>query len=157
MIKKLLVLSLLLLGSYSYSVDIHVDQTAPAGGDGLSWATAFQDIQSALTIANADDTILIAQGIYQPVNTLDINVPLTIRGGYPAGGGLQNPSVNITSIQGDLDPANLLPEIFDITVNSETTINGVNLLNGIDAIYTVSDLNLSQVNFQQFSSHAIFF
>ena len=45
---------------------IHVDDDAPAGGDGSSWASAFSDLQDALAAARAGDVVRVAQGTYAP-------------------------------------------------------------------------------------------
>ena len=48
---------------------IHVDDDAPAGGDGSSWERAYRTFQDALADANAAEklvTVLVAQGRYQP-------------------------------------------------------------------------------------------
>lgn len=51
-------------------ITLHVDDDAPAGGDGLTWSTAFRDLQDALDIANQALTgtveVRIAQGTYIP-------------------------------------------------------------------------------------------
>lgn len=51
-------------------ITLHVDDDAPAGGDGLTWSTAFRDLQDALDIANQTLTgtveVRIAQGTYIP-------------------------------------------------------------------------------------------
>ncbi len=50
-------------------VVLYVDDDAPAGGDGLSWNSAFNDLQDALDstrTAAADVSIVLAQGIYLP-------------------------------------------------------------------------------------------
>ena len=44
----------------------HVDDDAVPGGDGLSWATAFADLQDGLAVALADDEIWVAAGTYTP-------------------------------------------------------------------------------------------
>jgi len=47
----------------------YVDKTAPGGGDGRSWATAFNEIQDAIDAAKqTPDTVYIniAQGVYTP-------------------------------------------------------------------------------------------
>lgn len=44
-----------------------VNASAPAGGDGSTWPTAFNDLQSALTQAQSTDTVWMAGGTYKPV------------------------------------------------------------------------------------------
>lgn len=43
-----------------------VNASAPTGGDGLAWASAFDDLQSALLSAGTDDEIWVAAGTYRP-------------------------------------------------------------------------------------------
>jgi predicted outer membrane repeat protein len=45
----------------------HVDDDAPAGGDGLSWASAFQNPSEALLVSVAGDTLWVAEGTYRPL------------------------------------------------------------------------------------------
>lgn len=45
---------------------IYVAAAAPPGGDGATWATAYQFVADALTAAHAGDEIRVAQGRYQP-------------------------------------------------------------------------------------------
>lgn len=50
-------------------VTIHVDASAPLGGDGSSWDTAFRFLQDALDAAELSpgaDEIRVAQGLYRP-------------------------------------------------------------------------------------------
>lgn len=58
------------LGAYeTLGIDptiIYVDATAAAGGDGLTWATAFSDLQNGLALANANDSVFVSEGIYYP-------------------------------------------------------------------------------------------
>ena len=105
---------------------IYVDDDAPLGGDGTSWATAHRYLQDALIPAPADAVIYIAQGSYKPddsenhgfITRGDRTQPFTIArnvtlfGGY-AGIGAPNPDerdieVYQTILTGDLnglDPA----------------------------------------------------
>lgn len=59
---------------------LYVDSSAPAGGNGRSWATAFRDIPSALAAAGTMNgfgnnlgkpSIWIAQGTYKPTTGMD--------------------------------------------------------------------------------------
>jgi hypothetical protein len=45
---------------------IYVDADASAGGDGSSWPAAFKYLQDALAVADVNDEIRLAQGIYVP-------------------------------------------------------------------------------------------
>lgn len=45
----------------------HIDDDAPAGGDGLSWATAFQNPSAALLLAQPGDALWVAEGSYKPL------------------------------------------------------------------------------------------
>jgi hypothetical protein len=45
---------------------LRVDDDAPPGGDGSSWATAFHDLQLALAAARPGDEVWIAAGRYLP-------------------------------------------------------------------------------------------
>lgn len=67
----------------------YVDDSAPAGGSGTSWSTAFNTLQAALTAAANNDEIRVGQGTYKPAgpggarsNTFTVNKNLTILGGY---------------------------------------------------------------------------
>ena len=45
---------------------IFVDADATGTGTGLSWANAYKFLQDGLAIADANDEIRVAQGIYKP-------------------------------------------------------------------------------------------
>lgn len=61
------VIAVLLLAQSTFAATWHVDATAPANGDGQSWATAFNHPQEILQSQSlqADDIILVAQGEYR--------------------------------------------------------------------------------------------
>ena len=63
------------MGAYEHSAPttppavptlVYVDADAPAGGDGLSWATACTHLQDALDMAESGTTIWVAMGTYYP-------------------------------------------------------------------------------------------
>ena len=147
MIRRLLFFSFFLLSLNIFSANIYVDQSAAPSGDGTSWATAFNDIQSAVDAAFANDIIFIAEGIYRPENVIDISIPLTIRGGYPLGGGVQNIPTHTTQIQADFISSNLLVRIFDIASDSNCLFQGIRFANYRSAIDTDSNITVDQVEF----------
>lgn len=65
-------------------------QTATNGGDGLTWATAFNDLQNALTYPCSQSVteIWVAAGVYKPTsNTADRGASFAMRNGLKIYGG----------------------------------------------------------------------
>lgn len=155
MIKKLVVFIFLLQTLNTYSANIYVDQSAAPNGDGTSWVLAFRDIQSAVDAASANDIIFIAEGTYQPQSEIDINIPLTIRGGYPQGGGAQNIPAHIVQIQADFDPNVIFFRIFDIAANSDFSIEGVRFFQTLRAIDTRSNVIINKVQFESLTGRGL--
>ena len=56
----------LIAAAGSAQVVWHVDADATPGGDGLSWASAFDDLQPAMELAMPGDEIWVAEGVYVP-------------------------------------------------------------------------------------------
>ena len=93
---------------------IYVDDDALPAGNGASWRTALNDLQTALAIATAGDEIRIAQGTYKPAPpngsrdaTFTLVNGVAMRGGY-AGIGAADPDANDrakfeTILSGDLN------------------------------------------------------
>lgn len=78
--KKLLVLnSLLLISSASFSTVIYVDIDANGSNNGSSWTNAYKDLQLALDAANSGDTIWVAEGTYMPTEITDDNPNISDR------------------------------------------------------------------------------
>ncbi|MBL9148463.1 MAG: right-handed parallel beta-helix repeat-containing protein [Phycisphaerae bacterium] len=67
----------------------YVDAGAPVGGDGLSWATAYRDLQAALAAASANpaiDELWVAEGRYVPSAT-DATLSFVLKNGLAIYGG----------------------------------------------------------------------
>ena len=126
--------SLAIAASQAYATSIHVDATAPPGGDGLTWDTAYRYLQDALLLATANDEVCIAVGIYRTGDdeagidwpdprgaTFPLNPGVEIYGGYAGRGEPGNedtrdinayPTILSGDRQGDdadiADPADML-------------------------------------------------
>ncbi|MGA2230388.1 MAG: right-handed parallel beta-helix repeat-containing protein, partial [Tepidisphaeraceae bacterium] len=122
---------------------LYVDASTPATmPDGLSWATAFNNLQSALNVALDGDTILVAQGTYVPTATDDPNASfqlledVTLLGGYGgqtavlAGGDAdtRNVSAYTTTLSGDIASQGVYANSYQIVtasnVDSSAVIDG---------------------------------
>jgi Metallo-peptidase family M12B Reprolysin-like len=93
--------------------DLFVDASAPPGGNGATWGSALQRLQDALAYAATQPTITtirVAAGVYTPhASDRDVSfsprASLTILGGYPIGGGLdesRDPRAHVVTLSGDL-------------------------------------------------------
>jgi parallel beta-helix repeat protein len=69
-------LVMLAAGSVEGQTVIHVDDDARPGGDGASWATAYDSLSNALRVAQAGDQIWVAAGRYVGNFTLALGVGL---------------------------------------------------------------------------------
>lgn len=111
------------------ALTLYVDATSTAlAPDGLSWATAFSNLQDALDISYLDcshvNTINIAEGLHYPSldnpSSIDdserdyvfyINKELQLAGGFPSGGGeMRSVSEHSTILSGDLGTASTISD-----------------------------------------------
>ncbi|QHV99715.1 choice-of-anchor Q domain-containing protein [Spirosoma endbachense] len=91
---------------------LYVRAGADATGNGLSWATAFPDLKTALTYngvcAQNLTEIWVAQGVYKPTSTTDRNASFQMRNGVAIYGGFvgnetslsQRPIINLVDSPG---------------------------------------------------------
>ncbi len=80
------------------------------GGDGLSWATAFDNLHAALAAAGPGDEVWVASGTYVP-STTDSTVSFVVPSGIGLYGGFagnetarsqRDPDANVTVLSGDV-------------------------------------------------------
>ena len=131
------------------SSNIHVDASAAPGGDGRSWALAFNNLQDALDASLLINEIWVAAGTYYPDEgggqTPDARLAsFTLIDGVSIYGGFdgtetqrdqRDPEVNVTVLSGDLnqddinsDGNNILEIRSDIRgLNSYHIVNGVDV------------------------------
>jgi Right handed beta helix region len=125
---------------------LRVDDDAASGGDGQSWASAYDDLQSALGVATSGDEIWIAQGLYTPSDG-DATASFVMINGVSIYGGFmgdetardqRDPASNITHLSGDvgrddtfepymLNTSNAGHVIVASGVSSNTVIDGVTI------------------------------
>lgn len=71
----------------SYSATLYVNQNAPAGGNGQTWATAYNNLDIALQNAQVNDDVWVAAGTYVPGNGVSRTSSFVIPGGVSVYGG----------------------------------------------------------------------
>ncbi|MHC5114495.1 MAG: right-handed parallel beta-helix repeat-containing protein [Planctomycetota bacterium] len=91
---------------------LHVNGAAPPGGDGSSWASAFDDLHDALAAASAGDSVWVTGGVYTPAAPGGSRfAAFTIPGGVSVYGGFagdesspdERPAGFPSILDGDLD------------------------------------------------------
>ncbi len=118
---------------------IYVDASAPSGGDGTSWSTAYKylvdaclEVDQIQHAYNWAPVIYVAEGVYYPGESenqwaIDNTAPenfgnfgiishLQMLGGFPSGGGKRDPEKYISVISGDIDK-NDITNIDGVTEN----------------------------------------
>ena len=83
----LLVVLALATAARASASTIHVRADAPPGGDGTSWASAFDDLQTALAAAVAGDQIWVKAGTYRPGPPGALSSTFLMKGGVDLYGG----------------------------------------------------------------------
>jgi predicted outer membrane repeat protein len=153
-------MTLVMAASSAQAVVLHVDSSAPAGGDGYAWQTCLNDLQAALDIAsipqNEITEIRLAKGMYIPTARIDEQDPrsvtfqlrsgLAIRGGF-AGWDAPDPDARdvskfVSVLSGDLNgddgPAgswiNYTENAYHVVISSSTdktaVLDGVTITAG---------------------------
>ncbi|MBN1758315.1 MAG: InlB B-repeat-containing protein [Chitinispirillaceae bacterium] len=98
----------------------YVSQNANEPYTGASWENAFRYVQDALAAASAPNSpineIHVATGVYYPdeseanpdgtddrASTFALVNGVNLLGGYPSGGGIRNPELYVTALNGNID------------------------------------------------------
>jgi len=133
---------------------LRVDASKTTGGSsGGAWDSAYGTLQAALGAARNEAAasgdlsfteITVAAGTYYPdegpgipAGKQDTSFVITgnedglqLRGGYPAGGGTQDPETNVTVLSGDIDGGDTDPDndgiIEDANPNDDDTVENLN-------------------------------
>ncbi len=116
---------------------IYVDASL-SGGTGTSWATAYGDLQDALTTAAAGDEIWVRNGTYLPTTSTDRNVSFEVPSGVKLYGGFLgtetslaawNPANSATILSGDIGVSgdfsdNAHTVVYTLDASIDTEISG---------------------------------
>jgi hypothetical protein len=123
---------------------LYVRPDAPPGGDGFSWASAYNDLQAAIVAAPSDSEVWVAAGVYRPASGSDRTATFALRGGVGLYGGFvgseafrdqRDPAANQTTLSGEIgsptDPLdNSYHVVSAIGVNSSAAMDGFTIQGG---------------------------
>jgi hypothetical protein len=143
---KLLFLAFMIIAVFTpwdgvHSTTLFVHTNAPPGGNGLSWETAFDDLQNALDVAQSPggiDDIWVAEGTYRPdrgtgdrSESFHLVSSLTLLGGFMGGEtspDQRDPDIHPTILSGDLNGDDEIGFV-NTADNSQHVVTGVDLVN----------------------------
>jgi hypothetical protein len=143
------VVAALALGSVSSSaladiVFVNAAQVLPSGlQNGLSWATAFKDLQTGLGAASSGDDVWVAKGTYFPTATTDRTISFLIPSGVRVLGGFESgdasvidrrPLEHVTTLSGNIGGPGLSDNSFHVvridSVANPTVVSGFHIVGG---------------------------
>ncbi|MCD9616182.1 T9SS type A sorting domain-containing protein [Chryseobacterium gleum] len=141
--KKYLLFSLLAFSSMN-AATLYVNSSATGSNNGLSWANAYTDLQTAMSNAIYGDEIWVAAGVYKATSTTDRTISFNMKNGVSLYGGFsgtetsigqRNISQNPTTLSGDIgaigdssDNTNTILKIINTT--SGLTVDGFRFISG---------------------------
>ena len=108
---KILVLLLFSFSCKSFATTYYVNINNPTPGTGLTWGSAFNDLNQALAVYSNGDQIWVAKGTYYPTATTDRTATFSITKSLNLYGGfngtetaytMANPTANPTILSGDI-------------------------------------------------------
>jgi predicted outer membrane repeat protein len=100
----------------AYAVPVYVNDNATGINDGSSWTDAFNDLQSALDIAQLGDEIRVAGGTYKPSMLVDTDPPNPPRPTFQL--------VNGVALRGCYIGLDTNPEARDFSESNRTILTG---------------------------------
>jgi predicted outer membrane repeat protein len=114
---------------------IYVDHNATGANNGISWANAYTDLQSALAAASAGDEIWVVAGTYKPTSGTDRAISFTLKNGVAIYGSFagaetsraeRDVNTNVTVLSGDLGVVgNNSDNSYHVVVGSSTNNSAV--------------------------------
>lgn len=134
LIKACLSVSFFLLTStyfFAQAKRWHVDSTAISSSnpDGSTWQRAFPDLQQALQIAKAGDSIWVAKGTYYPTSGLDQNVSFKVPNGVILMGGFKGLENHLAQRNWQANPSVLSGNIGNKTSDTDNAYHVIELIN----------------------------
>ena len=96
--------------------------------DGISWATAYSNLQTALSAASANSEFWIAQGTYKPTSNTNRNIAFNIPNGAKLYGGFVGTEVAQTQRNFNANPTILSGEIGSVSTVSDNSYHVVTFI-----------------------------
>lgn len=129
MLKIFFVLCLLSISARSFSAIIYVNANASGLNNGNTWANAYINLQSALSIAFINDEIWVAAGTYTPTVTADRSISFVMKNGVDIYGGFAGTESSIQERNIADHPTYLSGDIGALGENNDNSFKVVKIQN----------------------------
>jgi hypothetical protein len=129
MYRFITLISLIILSTKAYSAIIYVNVNASGANNGTSWANAYTDLQSALSIAFINDDIWVAAGTYKPTQTTSRTISFVMKNGVDVFGGFDGTETSISARNIAVNPTYLSGDIGAQGDNTDNTYKVVKIQN----------------------------
>jgi hypothetical protein len=128
--KKLLLFFTLFFCSHeSNSAIIYVNVNAVGMNNGSSWVNAYNDLQTALSVAFVNDDIWVAAGTYKPTSTSSRGISFVMKNGVDLYGGFNGTETAISQRNIATNPTILSGDIGALGSNTDNTYRVVKIEN----------------------------
>lgn len=131
--------------AFSQNQRLHVRANAAGANDGSSWQDAFPDLQSALALAQAGDSVWVAEGTYYPTSATDRTISFRPKSGVRLFGGFAGSETSLSERDWEAHPVvlsgaigsifsvdNSLHILFLESPDSNTVVDGLRFTKGVE-------------------------
>lgn len=122
-------LLIIFTSQFSHSSIIYVNVNAVGLNNGTSWANAYTNLQSALSIAFINDDIWVAGGTYKPTATNDRTISFVMKNGVDIFGGFNGTETSLSERNIIANPTYLSGDIGAQGDNTDNTTKVVKIQN----------------------------
>lgn len=129
MYKFIALIVLTIVSTKAYSAIIYVNANASGANNGTSWANAYTDLQSALSVAFINDDIWVAAGTYKPTQTNTRTISFVMKNGVDIFGGFAGTETSISERNIAANPTTLSGDIGALGDNTDNTYKIVKIQN----------------------------
>lgn len=119
--KKLSIIILLFVSYNSFATRYYVNEVANGNNNGLSWANAYTNLQSAISSAIFGDEIWVATGTYKASSVNNRDISFVMKNGVNLYGSFSGTETLLTQRDITANPTNLSGDIGALGDNSDNT------------------------------------